>query len=205
MKTPEGSALHLSSFHRNGNLRGREALIGIIDTMSSCARITGKIPIKIDSDIFFIGSEWLKGLELNRFDLIGVSPRGLYCASGACYGITLSCLEKISKYLHETEYADAFNDRPEDATISFLAAVVSRPLRVFVWQNYYKDGPVLSCIFKPEYKNEDFRHLLMVSGYIDCGSRVLTEAMSSQGMTSTASKAWAMRQCAELFAPVRKK
>lgn len=198
MNLPHGSKRICSNYERNGNLRGMSALCGIVFQLTTAAAETDCIPVKIDSDIILRGVEWLTPLQTGAADMVGISPRVLYCASGACYGVAPELLPRIAEFITARIYWDLQNDRIEDETLSMMAAIVSDPCRVVIRQNYHPDMPApLSCIFRSDH----FAHreqLEKVEGFIDCGDSAFVSDYCRHGFDAVAVKRRAMVQALSL-------
>lgn len=198
MPLPEGSERIVTPWGRGGNLRGLPALLGILRTFTTAAIETHRTPVKIDSDIILRGSEWLSPLVDDSADLVGVSPGGLFCASGACYGISPRILPAVAAFACSGRYWDLAGDRCEDETLTMMTAIVSAPNRVAISQNYHPSlSTALSAVFQSHHFGNPDR-LRQVTGFIDCGdSKLLAEYMTA-GLDLPTIKRRAMETAATL-------
>lgn len=197
MSLPEGCARYVTCWPRNGNLLGMPALMGIMETLLDVSRRTGRIPVKIDSDIIATGITWLSPLVFGQCSMIGICPGQLFCASGGCYGITGDTLSACLDYLHSGVYWDTPGIRVEDETVSMLAAMSSPPWSVIFLQNMGSHF-VLSSIFKPQHF-ENPEPLRYVSAWIDCGDRKFLRNYEETNNATVSLKARAMQVCVQLF------
>lgn len=205
MTVPENAVKKITTWNRRGNLRGADALHGIISSLILAGESTGRTPVKIDSDIYFINNEWILPVHNGFLEMTGFMPRGWVCASGACYCVTTNCLKRIKELLETISYIDRNNDRPEDETISMFAAIVSPPLKVIFYQNYYPDEQlVFSCVFQSEFMNQNNHDLAAVVGYIDCGDRKTIASLSRIGIPAGSEKLAAMKHCHAFYSELRK-
>lgn len=205
MQVPKCAEKIVTTWKRNGNLKGKAALTGILESFVRIAKhYESDYIVKIDSDVCFAGAEWLSGLLAGNFDFVGISPRGLYCASGACYALHSRVAQKALHYIRAFDYEDAADDRPEDETISMIAAIVSMPYRVCIFNHYYPEtGSLISCVYKQEYANTEKPSLPIASAFIDCGSPAYIAQMKNVGTNACASKFVAMQHCSEVFTNIR--
>ena len=197
MSLPEGCERYVTCWSRNGNLLGMPALMGIMETLLDVSRRTGRIPVKIDSDIIATGITWLSPLVFGQCSMIGICPGQLFCASGGCYGITGETIAACLDYLHSGVYWDTPGIRVEDETVSMLAAMSSPPWSVMFLQHMGRNF-VLSSIFKPQHF-ENPEPLRYVSAWIDCGDRKLLLNQADAQCDTVSLKARAMRLCVQLF------
>jgi hypothetical protein len=200
MAIPQGAEMVVTEWKRNGNLRGFEALRGIVATLAQMAvdYPNARAIVKIDSDVCFMGAEWLQPLVSEETGMIGISPGGVFCASGACYGVSPRRLVEIAEFLASEIYFDLMDSRAEDATLSFIAAIVGKPYSVTIAQSYY---PNLDLYFSCAFDSRMFSdlHLLdKVTGFVDCGSvGYFGKYLDEQASNIAAVKRRAMAQCLE--------
>lgn len=198
MAIPQGAEKVVTEWKRNGNLRGFEALRGIVAALAQMAvdYPNARAIVKIDSDVSFLGAEWLQPLISGETEMMGVSPGSLFCASGACYGVSPRRLVEIAEFLASEIYFDLMDNRAEDATLSFISAIVGKPYSVTIVQHYY---PNLALCFSCAFDSRMFSdlHLLdKVVGFVDCGSSgYLGEYLNEQTSNIAAVKRRAMAQC----------
>ena len=170
MPLPDGCERRVTDWPRRGNLLGFPALVGILETLRDAAA-TGRVPVKVDSDVVMRGVGGLEHLRRGKTGMVGVCPGQLFCASGACYGIAPHVVQEILRFIESRAYWDAASIRVEDETISMMAALVSPPYGVTFLQHRAPDGAwVLSSIFN-KHHFQDASLLVRCQAYVDCGDR----------------------------------
>lgn len=197
MTLPDGCGRYVTGWKRNGNLLGMPALLGILETLLDVSRRTGRIPVKVDSDIIVTGVEWLAPLMQGQYNMVGICPGRLFCASGGCYGIARETISSCLDYLHSGLYQDRAGTRVEDETISMLAAMSSPPWSVMFLPHMGRNV-VLSCIFKSQYFDNP-EPLRYVSAWVDCGDAKFLSNYEEENNDAVSLKARAMRVCVHLF------
>lgn len=195
MVLPDGCERYVTHWPRRGNLLGHQALEGILQTFLDVADRYKRIPVKVDSDIVVMGTQWLSPLVKGVTGMLGICPGQLFCASGACYGIAPGVVQGILDFLSHGTYWDIPGIRVEDETISMLAAMVSEPCKVTFLQHRAPDADwVLSSIFAwPYFK--DASPLRRCQAFVDCGDRKFLAAYEAAGFDATELKRRAMSAC----------
>lgn len=171
-QAPVGSYMLCADFPHNGNLIGLQCHYGMLSVMKQLSEMNGKANvIKIDTDCFMCGLDWLQGLG-NKYDMIGIAPGQGYFCKGTCYGISYKCICRVKSYL-ENGYND-LTGRIEDGTISMIAAITSKPNKVLILNAMNTDKTdINSCVFKSGmYNNPEV--IENVKGFIDCGDKKYT-------------------------------
>lgn len=195
MALPEGCSRYVTRWPRRGNLLGYPAMMGILETLLEVAEETGRIPVKVDSDVVVTGIQWLAPLVKGATGMLGICPGQLFCASGACYGIAPELVREMLDFLSHGTYWDIPGIRVEDETISMLAAMVSEPCKVTFLQHRAPDAAwVLSSIFAWPYFM-DASPLRRCQAFIDCGDRKFLTAYEAAGFDATELKRRAMFAC----------
>jgi len=112
-----------SSFNRNGNLNGKDAILGELHHMQQAAKTdnnTHGIIIKLDPDTLILrpqllSSAWIQGVEL--FAVSGISAMYM----GACYAMSPRLLKISRKIAKRLPWKQLRHDYPEDNAICNIA------------------------------------------------------------------------------------
>lgn len=174
MQFPNGSIPLATDFNRNGNLIGKDALQGII---ASYSFINTNI-IKIDSDTMLLSTDWI----IEEAAMQGFSPASSFTIHGSCYYINQSTVQSIRQFI-ASYYDDLNNNRCEDATITQLASIVSKPYQVLI-QSAIKDNSINSCCFTRKMFNFP-QSIKQVNYIINCGDRTYWEDYEIAGLDRT--------------------
>lgn len=128
-----------SLFKRNGNLNGKEAIVGILNTMlSTSPKGEDSISIKIDTDTIISKDTWIQKFANSRTKYLA-SPRPLAGVfSGVCYAFKRDLLEKTALQAQRTPLYDT---APEDICVGCLAVPLSFPEGFTYAIPYTKETP----------------------------------------------------------------
>lgn len=129
MPLPRKVTRFVTDFDRQGNLNGVEAIAGILGSILEVAEATGLPVVKIDSDTVLSGAAWLQ--ELALVDYVGFEGGIPLHASGMCYALTRSGVEKILRGISPWPW-QTNGKLPEDQTICTLALMHARA-RIHPW------------------------------------------------------------------------
>lgn len=173
---PKDAFKVISNFPHNGNLIGKQCHQGMLMTMLKLSEINNNADVvKIDSDCFLMGDEWLQ----QNYDMIGTAPATSYYCKGCCYSISNALIKKVLDYISDSiRYIDN-TGRLEDSVITMIAAIVSEPNKVLI-MNPIKHNEIISCCFVEKYFNSDINFLKSVKGFIDCGDKCFTNKVEKK-------------------------
>lgn len=155
-----------SSFPRNGNLNGRDCVLGVVSTLARNAR-KNDIVVKLDSDTCLLDGGWIKRMQRNHLLLhatgfkipSGHLRRQMY---GLCYALKGEALTDIYNRLLSDAHLIPEN-APEDIAISECAMENFQPSSIQLDEPWSKECPSSkwtawnwwSCRVTPE-KYKDF-------------------------------------------------
>lgn len=111
-----------SSFNRNGNLRGPDAVRGIVAELIKSSGEDEGVSVKIDTDVLMLKADWLNDIIANNTPMC-CSLRPGNVASGTCYVLRNDTLPKLLKSLHTLELDELC---PEDVAILSVAQALTR-------------------------------------------------------------------------------
>lgn len=190
---PAGSKGFTTSFNRNGNLIGFDALKGILNTFKYISQLHGNQPIiKIDSDIILTDIEWLNIINDGEVSMTGISPASTFTCSGGCYALSFKCLCDIIDFIEQGFYWDT-TGRVEDQVITSIASIVSAPFSVLIYQPFdAEQSYIRSCVFTREMYNRP-EVIKRVKGWINCGDGIYTNSYIDAKLDVTQAKKRAMR------------